>query len=205
MPPFWKYAKSSRSATFFRAPESPIDFSDAFRFSGLCSITIPSLVDEIEAEVFYNCERLSRVTFETKSELRRIGSLTFSGCSAVESFCIPSSVELIGESCFSGCENISSLSFENPSHLRELVDLPLESVSWVDIPDSVEVLNAQLNWRSERLTFNFGEGSKLDRITICRSSDFRWRSRPAIRVFMQIPAHRLKALRDCGEFGLLAR
>jgi hypothetical protein len=196
-----------RSVSFGAGSRLRLIAFGAFDSSGLCSITIPSSVEEIEPQVFCCCERLSRVTFEAKSNLRRIRSRAFLGCSALESFCIPSSVELIGEYCFFGCEHISSLSFENPSHLRALVGLPVKSVRWVDIPDSVEVLDARtrMDWRSERLALNFGEGSKLNRITLLPIYAYLRAPRPVIRAFVRIPAHRLKVLRYRDEFSPFGR
>jgi hypothetical protein len=193
------WAKCIRLISFGARSRLRLIRDDAFLSYVLCSITIPSSVEEIGTGGFGDCKRLSRVTFGWKSSLRRIGSWTFRGCSSFESFSIPSSVELIGAYCFWDCEHISHLTFENPSYLRELVDLPLKSVSWVDIPDSVEVLDIGIHWKYEPLTVNFGEGSKLDRIKLLPhlgcSSDL-------IRAFVRIPAHRLKYLRCRREFAL---
>jgi hypothetical protein len=196
------WTKFIRSVSFSGGSRLRLIGFESFLSSGLCSITIPSSVEEIEGKVFYCCKHLSRVTFETKSELRQIRSLAFCGCSALESFCLPSSVELVDASCFWHCNIISSLSFENPSHLGELMNLPLNSVSYVDIPDSVEVLNVWIEWRSERLTLSFREGSKFDRIRLLPLPHSLGGSSPVIRAFVRIPTSRLKVLRYQGEFGV---
>jgi hypothetical protein len=160
---------------------------------------IPSSVREIGNCSFFNCRQLTCVTFESISELVRIGDQAFFGCISLQSLCIPSSVELIGKSCYAGCTVLSTLIFECPSHLRALQSLRQWVTGSVDIPDSVEILDATLFAISPRRVFHFGEGSKLSRISfswvVSVGARFCWS-----RAFVRLPAHRLKVLRCNQEF-----
>jgi hypothetical protein len=161
---------------------------------------IPSTVREIGNATFSNCKGLTCVTFESVSELVRIGEQAFYHCLNLESLCIPASVESIGKLCFAECTALSSLVFESPSHLRELRSLSgCTKIDSLDIPDSVEVLETELDPDSHVLTLNFGEGSKLAEMTL-RFPDVPWGSSCVVRAFVRVPAHRLKVFRCNHEF-----
>jgi hypothetical protein len=166
-------------------------FHGCFR---LTTIDVPSGVREIGFECFAECAALSRVRFLGQSILRLNGSAFF-GCCSLVSFCVPSSIEFIAEKCFTGCDSLSTLSFELPSHLRELRDLPLGSLSVVDIPDSVEILEAITDNHLHSIMINFGRESQLKDIRISGLGWVRW-----TKAFLRLPAHRLKLLRRFREF-----
>jgi hypothetical protein len=58
----------------------------------LSSICIPSSVTIIGERCFYECETLSRVTFEADSRLRRAEEGAFSDCPSLSSICIPACI-----------------------------------------------------------------------------------------------------------------
>jgi hypothetical protein len=62
---------------------------------------------------------LSRVEFESGSQLYEVVFSAFDGCS-LRSICFPSSLLTLGSPCFSSCQ-LSSLTFESPSHLVALM------------------------------------------------------------------------------------
>jgi hypothetical protein len=62
---------------------------------------------------FDGCRSLTSVRFEPNSNLTRIDSFDFSGCSTLNSICIPSSVEVIAHRCFETCTSLESVRFES--------------------------------------------------------------------------------------------
>jgi hypothetical protein len=195
---------SIRSVSF--GPHSRLQVIEPNAFgwcSGLRMMNFPASLRELRERAFFRCTDLSVVTFGVPSALTRIEARCFESCHALRAIHVPSSVEFIGESALSDCSSFSTLTFEQPSHLRELRGLPTTVLGSVDIPDSVEVLTTDME-REDRLpngrrTIRFGEGSKLEemkfRETIATSG-----KTGGLRAFVRIPAHRLKVIRDKGEF-----
>ena len=70
---------------------------DMFQGSNLKSIVIPSNIEEIKREAFYECSRLENVTLN--EGLKKIGSEAFVG-TKIKSITIPSTVEEIGGGAF---------------------------------------------------------------------------------------------------------
>lgn len=77
-------------------------------------IEIPAKVKEIGANCFSGCSLLCEVTFESQTNLKRIGHHAFSGCGSLDEIELPMSVEEIGEGCFNDCD-ISWLSWAKDS------------------------------------------------------------------------------------------
>ena len=83
--------------------------SEAFAGTGLASISIPSSVTEIGWGAFDSCRSLTSVTFESPSNLTRIGAVAFLFCTGLTSITIPSSVTYIGWEAFMGCNNLTEI------------------------------------------------------------------------------------------------
>ncbi len=82
--------------------------SGAFSYSAnLTSITIPSSVTSIGSRAFFYCTGLTSVT--VPSGVTRIESEAFGGCWDLASVTIPNSVTSIGEYAFWGCESLTSV------------------------------------------------------------------------------------------------
>ena len=77
--------------------------SDAFEYTGLESITIPSSVGEIGSGAFYKCENLKTVKLSTGVELHR-GAFSFSGLESIEL----RDVKLQDSSIFYNCKQLKS-------------------------------------------------------------------------------------------------
>lgn len=93
----------------------------AFRYChGLQSVEIPSSVEEIGREAFYNCYSLSSVTFADNSRLRTIGNEAFRNCSKLKSIAIPDNVWQIGNYAFYNCRNLVEAFFSKDSCLSDL-------------------------------------------------------------------------------------
>jgi hypothetical protein len=197
----FSYRWSIRSVLF--GAESKLSLIETAAFVDNCSLNVlhlPSLVREIGDRAFFGCVELHSVTFGPSSELQRIGVAAFGGCNQLESFHVPSSVEFIGDGCFARCKRIRELFFDSPSCLREFWSLPVGELDALDIPDSVEILGAVAYADKSHLRMLiFGEGSRLIGLRLVdRMEGFKnpW----LVQAFVRIPAHRLKALRENGEF-----
>jgi hypothetical protein len=114
---------------------------EAFCGTGLKNMTIPSSVEVIGDDCFYECKSLCEVTFETGSKLQRIETLAFRE-TGLKKMTIPSSVEVIGEFCFSSCESLSEVTFERGSKLQRIEKYALceTDLKKMTIPSSVEVI-----------------------------------------------------------------
>ena len=78
--------------------------SDAFEYTGLESITIPSSVGEIGSGAFYKCENLKTVKLSTGVELHR-GAFSSSGLESIEL----KDVKLQDSSIFYNCKQLKSV------------------------------------------------------------------------------------------------
>jgi hypothetical protein len=116
----------------------------AFRNYGLKSIRIPNNVDKFGGYCFYSCKSLSRVTFESGSELKKIGGNAFWN-SGLKSIRIPNNVEKIGDFCFWCCESLNQVTFESGSRLKEIgnVTFNYRSLKCVRIEEG---FNMKYNW-----------------------------------------------------------
>ena len=72
--------------------------TDAFKNSGLNSVTIMSGVTVIPASAFKDCEYLATVTIS--ESVTTIGASAFEGCSALQNVTIPAAVKTIGDKAF---------------------------------------------------------------------------------------------------------
>jgi hypothetical protein len=173
----------------------------------LRSICIPSSVQRLNERAFSYCSRLHTFTFAPNSNLRWLDGGVFSGCTALKSLGVPSSVVRIGEACFYRCSSLSCFTFQRPSHLRELRSLPTSCLSFcsVDIPDSVEIVDAMMEGKVHELTVNFGDESQLKQMAFLTTPKLQHRSLSGMRAFLRIPARALKALRFDLEFATAAR
>jgi hypothetical protein len=175
-------------------------FEDCCALEG---IRIPSSVEEIADGAFGWCYSLSRVEFGPASRLTRIGKDAFNCCLSIQSMTLPAALEFVGDCCFNYCESLSTLCFEIPSHLREMRSLPTRSLSFVEFPDSLEVLHTSIDGKAQSLTIKFSQGSSLREIYLLVSPmpkvahiGDRW----PLRAFVHLPSHRVRHLRMNAEF-----
>jgi hypothetical protein len=88
----------------------------------LKSICIPSSIETISENCFWNCTNLSILTFESGCKVSSLGDSAFAHCSSLQSICIPSSIETIANRCFSDCTNLSDVRFEEGCRISMLDD-----------------------------------------------------------------------------------
>ncbi len=92
--------------------------SGAFMSCGsLESVVIPSTTEEIPAEAFYGCVKLTDVDLSAATSLERIGDFAFMA-NAFESIELPSSVNKIGKYAFAENEALKSFEMPQPSVTR---------------------------------------------------------------------------------------
>jgi hypothetical protein len=63
---------------------------------------------------------LTSLTFEPGCKLSEIHGYSFTGCSALVSFCVPKFVEVMESGCFADLAQLRSVTFEPGSILREI-------------------------------------------------------------------------------------
>jgi len=138
---------------------------DAFRDSGITSVTIPASVNAIRGSAFDNSNKLASVTFAPDSQLAIIESFAFGWCSSLTSITIPASVERIGGAAFTACNKLTTItvaagnsSYSSTggilynSNKTELVAYPTASGNVTNIPTSVTTIGGEAFAHCENLT-----------------------------------------------------
>jgi hypothetical protein len=72
-------------------------------FGSDSNIQIRCAVERLCNSSLCKSDSLSTLTFESNSQLGRIGAYAFSECLSLRSICMPSSITILCESCFSKC------------------------------------------------------------------------------------------------------
>jgi hypothetical protein len=89
----------------------------AFMDSAITSVQIPASVTAIGANAFYDCFKLTSVTFAKDSLLADLGSCAFYGCSALKTITLPKNLTTVPHMAFAVCQNLTSVYFEAGSRL----------------------------------------------------------------------------------------
>ena len=82
--------------------------TDAFAYSEIEKITIPSSVTKIEPGAFHNCLNLKEVTFLTNN-LTLIPANLFINCSQLKKVILPNNIKYIEEWAFANCEALCDI------------------------------------------------------------------------------------------------
>ena len=151
-----------------------------FYRSELKSVVISANVTTIENIAFWDCSKLTTVTFEKGSQLKTIAGDSYDGafsdCSSLTSIEIPASVETIGKEAFKRCSSLATVTFEKGSQLKIIgggysssyyygAFLGCSSLTSIEIPASVETIEATAFKRCSKLTtVTFEKGSQLKTI-----------------------------------------
>ncbi|MBR7123899.1 MAG: leucine-rich repeat domain-containing protein [Candidatus Methanomethylophilaceae archaeon] len=101
---------------------SALKYVRSSAFSGCTALTskinFPASLQILEASAFYNCNRLSGVSFDTSanSKLESIGNNCFFECRALDgSITFPKSLTLLSYRSFYNCVELDGVSFDQPS------------------------------------------------------------------------------------------
>ena len=91
----------------------------AFEYSSkLQEILIPSSINQIGRNSFHGCTNLKDVTFESNSELKRMGKSAFYSCFSIEEINLPDALEYIGEGAFNYCMKLNKVNISEKSSLK---------------------------------------------------------------------------------------
>ena len=129
-------------------------------------IVIPNNILSLSPYVFYDCDNIESVTFESGSLLENIGNYAFYGCENLTNFEIPDNVTSIGNyafydckgltnieipgnvisiGCYAlyGCTGLTSLTFENPNNWQRASDSGFNS----NVSSLITLSNSSTNIR----------------------------------------------------------
>ena len=139
-----------------------------FYRSELKSVVISANVTTIENIAFWDCSKLTTVTFEKGSQLKTIGHNAYYECTSLTSIEIPGSVETIGNTAFSDCSSLATVTFEKGSRLKTIGNnayYRCTSLTSIEIPASVETIEKKAFMHCSSLaTVTFEKGSQLKTI-----------------------------------------
>ena len=95
---------------YVHIPEGVTTICDnAFGYSSLRSVDMPSQMQFIDEWAFYNCTSLTHVSMPTY--LNTMGEGVFEECSSLASIDIPNGLHIIPQEAFYGCENLSQITW----------------------------------------------------------------------------------------------
>jgi hypothetical protein len=133
--------------------------SQAFRDSGLTSLTIPNSVTSIGPSLCYGCENLTSVTIPNSVET--LGERAFDSCTLLESLTIPNKVTSVGKRLCAECKSLTSLTISNNVTSIGYVAFHGTGLTSVTIPNSVTEISKHAFWNSQNLvSVTIGTGVK---------------------------------------------
>lgn len=80
----------------------------------------PLKIKTIESDCFAGCTRITKVDFSGGSMMRKIGSRSFFGCTALERVWIESKIEMIDEDAFMNCGSLKHMIISNMQSFRAI-------------------------------------------------------------------------------------
>ena len=104
-------------------------------------IVIPSSIKIISSYAFQNCDKLTKVEFETNSYLQRIGNNAFS-YSNIKEIVIPSKVSKISTEAFHECHNLTKVEIFPKSNLQKIGKnaFSYSNINRIFIPSKVSII-----------------------------------------------------------------
>jgi hypothetical protein len=173
--------------------------SHAFdRCFSLTSICIPTRVESIPKHCFHSAKVLAELLFERGSKSNRLFNTALSYCRSLSVISLPASLEVLNLGLFADCWSLSRLIFNNPSGLRQL-DVPFRDFGWVEIPDSVEIVNGEIeSLANKRLVLQFGRQSLVMETPLnqrLRRSNTACRPQTVNTIFVLVPECVLRKFR----------
>lgn len=76
---------------------------------GITAVTIPATVTSMGAMAFNNCQNLTKVTFDSGSQLTTVGNSCFMECNTLNNIVLPDTVTAIGDYAFGSCSALQTL------------------------------------------------------------------------------------------------
>lgn len=136
---------------------------NAFCYSRLKSITIPSSVESIEENGFYDCTNLRSVVIP--NSVTSIGKNAFAYCSNLISVVVPSSVTSISNDSFTGCSDNIIFYAENEKIEQLLIQSGISS-SRIKIGTIIPAKDTTVTLNITSLSLKEGETNKLIAIVV---------------------------------------
>jgi hypothetical protein len=131
-------------------------------------VIVPSCIEVLGPFSHAYARRIATVSFESGSQLRRIGDAAFACSGRLRSICIPASVEIICGRSFEDCASLEAVTFEADSMLKVLEDsafLNCAAISQLRIPRLLEVLQGNaFDGCTSLSSLTFGPQSRLREI-----------------------------------------
>ena len=114
----------------------------SFAYSRVGSVALPASLEQMGESVYYNANRLSRITFAENGALSQISDHAFQCTASLKEVFLPSYIKNIGMGAF-GCSGLVKVSFAQNSTLNEIGMNSFSNTSLrkIIIPTSVEVIN----------------------------------------------------------------
>jgi|GEM_PF-3376447 len=117
--------------------------SEAFSYSGITAISIPSSITNLPARIFQYCEKLIEVALP--NNITVIREETFDSCTSLVHINIPSRVTSIEKKAFSNCSSITNLSLPNTlTSIGSSAFMNCTSLTSINLPDSLTTINANI-------------------------------------------------------------
>ncbi|KAK8892795.1 hypothetical protein M9Y10_030038 [Tritrichomonas musculus] len=112
--------------------------SNAFSYSLIEKVSIPSQVIQIDEFAFFWCSQLKTVEIPNDSDLQKIGKLAFA-CSSIERFFIPQQVKTICEASFTHCYHLKTVEIPLNSELQKIERFTFShtKIECISIPKNV--------------------------------------------------------------------
>ena len=135
----------ARSATRYEIPEGTIHIAEGALqgASYLEEVNIPSSLQTIGKQSFYQCTSLKEITYSSPTQLKSIDIQAFGACRGLTAFEVPSSVESIGSQAFIQCNGLVSFKISDNSLLGSVTSnlLNLTSVKEFTVGKNTKVQN----------------------------------------------------------------
>jgi hypothetical protein len=114
-------------------------------------LRIPKEAENIEKEAYAGREDIESVAFDEGSQLKKIETRAFAGCTSLNGVVVPPSVESIGEAAFFGCEKLASVTCagKNITEIGEEAFGECTSLNNFVIPPSVQIIGEGAFWRTK--------------------------------------------------------
>ena len=163
---------------------------------------IPASVTSIGDMAFFNCDKLTSVTFAGTS-VKTIGDCAFYRCTNLASITIPASVTSIGEVAFYNCQNLATVAFAANSALTSIGNGAFyycTILASINIPAGVTSIGADL----------FSGCSKLASVTIPagvtsigESAFYQCTNLASITIPASVTSIGMYAFFQCGNLGAI--
>ena len=147
----------ARSATRYEIPEGTIHIAEGALqgASYLEEVNIPSSLQTIGKQSFYQCTSLKEITYSSPTQLKSIDIQAFGACRGLTAFEVPSSVESIGSQAFIQCNGLVSFKISDNSLLGSVTSnlLNLTSVKEFTVGKNTKVQNTNIHCYLKSLNF----------------------------------------------------